>query len=351
MIIKRIEMRKRLFIVIGLLSWTICKGQNQTDFQNSERISVPLGFECFNQPHIYIKYKQPINGYTVKVMWLQDSEVGNALFCLEKQGIQYYYFAEKWTDKILYDKGNTYPNNTVIELDYTAKLESEEYLSDDSPFFFSDIDFDGEDEFVINRYKSGSRDSNAYDVYDVSPYGYFIQKTEAPFTELENGQCEFDSKNKTITVFGSNGWNNEYNVVICGFPAMDSMFICVFRIEYILSSEPRFINQVVLCVAYPRRSEDFRHVTGTCCLGIPAFKHTGHDDMTVVPGNQMWKNRICILVPFAKTFIIRCGPKDIALNTLPAHRMVFEQGVQQIGRKPKDTILQYVNFNGHFLYD
>ena len=37
-------------------------------------------------------------------MWLQNGEVGNALFCLEKQEVQYYYFAEKWTDKILYDK-------------------------------------------------------------------------------------------------------------------------------------------------------------------------------------------------------------------------------------------------------
>ena len=78
-------MKKTLFIVIGLLSWTVCKGQNQPDL---ERISVPLGFACFNQPHIYIKYKQPINGYTVKVMWLQDGEVGNALFCLEKMCIR-----------------------------------------------------------------------------------------------------------------------------------------------------------------------------------------------------------------------------------------------------------------------
>ena len=35
--------------------------------------------------------------------------------------------------------------------------------------------------------------------------------TEAPFTELENGQCEFDSENKTITVYGSNGWSNIIN--------------------------------------------------------------------------------------------------------------------------------------------
>ena len=132
-------MRRLLFIIIGLLSLAACK---------TDKTSVPQEFECFNQPHIYIKYKQPINGYTVKVMWLQYGEVGNALFCLEKQGVQYYYFAEKWTDKILYDKGNTYPHNTVIELDYTAKLKSEEYLSDDSPFFFSDVDFDGEEEFI-----------------------------------------------------------------------------------------------------------------------------------------------------------------------------------------------------------
>ena len=107
-------MRRLLFIIIGLLSLAACK---------TDKTSVPQEFECFNQPHIYIKYKQPINGYTVKVMWLQYGEVGNALFCLEKQGVQYYYFAEKWTDKILYDKGNTYPHNTVIELDYMAKLK------------------------------------------------------------------------------------------------------------------------------------------------------------------------------------------------------------------------------------
>lgn len=67
-------MRKTLFIVIGLLSWTVCKGQNQTDIQNSEEMligqSVPKGFDCFNSKRVFIQYKQPVNGYTVKVMWL-----------------------------------------------------------------------------------------------------------------------------------------------------------------------------------------------------------------------------------------------------------------------------------------
>jgi len=55
------------------------------------------------------------------------------------------------------------------------------------------------------------------------------------------------------------------------------------------------------------------------------------------------------LIPFAQIFIIGSSPKDIALNILLARCMVFEQDIQQFGRKPKDTIFQYVNFNGHFI--
>ena len=52
-------MRRLLFIIIGLLSLAACK---------TDKTSVPQDFECFNQPRVFIKYKQPINGYTVKVM-------------------------------------------------------------------------------------------------------------------------------------------------------------------------------------------------------------------------------------------------------------------------------------------
>ena len=45
-------MSKLPFIIIGLLSLAACK---------TDKTSVPQDFECFNQPHIYIKYKQPIN--------------------------------------------------------------------------------------------------------------------------------------------------------------------------------------------------------------------------------------------------------------------------------------------------
>ena len=53
-------------------------------------------------------------------MWLQNGEVGNALFCFrETRSTILLLCGKNRTDKILYDKGNIYPNNTVIELDYT----------------------------------------------------------------------------------------------------------------------------------------------------------------------------------------------------------------------------------------
>ena len=64
-------MRRLLFIIIGLLSLAACK---------TDKTPVPQDFECFNQPRVFIKYKQPINGYTVKAMWLpyvaQDGTTG-----------------------------------------------------------------------------------------------------------------------------------------------------------------------------------------------------------------------------------------------------------------------------------
>ena len=47
--------------------------------------------------------------------------------------------------------------------------------------------FYGYEEFKA-RFGLEKRDNG--DVYN-RQYGYFIQKTEAPFIELENGQCKF----------------------------------------------------------------------------------------------------------------------------------------------------------------
>lgn len=62
-----------LFTTIVLFSLVACMEQKHTDIQKMKEISIekaPKGFGCFNSPRVFIKYKQPVNGYTVKAMWL-----------------------------------------------------------------------------------------------------------------------------------------------------------------------------------------------------------------------------------------------------------------------------------------
>lgn len=66
--------------------------------------------------------------------------------------------------------------------------------------------------------------------------------------------------------------------------------------------------------------------------------------MTFIPGNKVWENGGVVLVSFAELFVIGSRPKDVATTTLFARRMVFEQGIQQFGRKPEEAFLQYINF-------
>ena len=50
----------------------ITKG-NQLDItlnMDSVMDIAPKGFACFNWPRVFIKYRQKVNGYSVKVMWL-----------------------------------------------------------------------------------------------------------------------------------------------------------------------------------------------------------------------------------------------------------------------------------------
>lgn len=145
--------------------------------------------ECF-KPRVFIKYKQPVNGYAVTVMCLpynytydkeMDTEIwGNALICFEKDDSRFYVFNDSFSDSILYYANEIEPiNNMKLELDYLPK-SANEYLSHNSPFFFSDVDFDGEEELIINNWRCGIRYCNTYDVYKITINGT-EQLTEAPF--------------------------------------------------------------------------------------------------------------------------------------------------------------------------
>ena len=137
-----------------------------------------------------IIYKQPINGYKVKVAWQQDKEFGEKAYFYFNDTLR--FTVEGWADARL--KELQY--DTLI--DYIPKRADEVYLSEKSPFFYSDVDFDGEDEFIVNLYEYGTYGSNLYAVYERD----FELRTDEPFIYLQNEQCVFDSINKTITIAG-----------------------------------------------------------------------------------------------------------------------------------------------------
>ena len=170
-------------------------------------------FESFNQPRIFIKYKQPVNGYDVTVMCLpynytydkeRNTEIwGNALLYFEKEDSRFYIYNESFSDSVLYYVNEQeVRDNMILELDYLPK-STKGYLSHNSPFFFSDVDFDGEEELIINNWKWGIRHCNTYDVYKITN-NEVKQLTEAPFInptgKISNYNSEFDSVNKTITI-------------------------------------------------------------------------------------------------------------------------------------------------------
>ena len=139
---------------------------------------------------IFITYKQPVNGYKVKVGCISDGTDWNTASFYINDTLR--FTVEGWADARLYEL----KHDTVI--DYITKRADEVYLSEKSPFFFSDVDFDGEDEFVVNLYKYGTYGSNLYAIYEPD----FTLRKDEPFIYLQNEQCVFDSINRTITIAG-----------------------------------------------------------------------------------------------------------------------------------------------------
>lgn len=116
----------------------------------------------------------------------------------------------------------------------------------------------------------------------------------------------------------------------------------VLMVEHIAPAEPGLVDEVVLCIAYPCRGEDFRHALNPALLGIPGFEDAGHDDVAVPAGDALRLYRVKIPVAFAQMGIIVRGPEDVLLPGAGACRMVDKQCAQQLRGELPDEILGYV---------
>lgn len=179
---------------------------DKVTLQKKQEAYIAQEFKDLNRPRIYIKYKQPVNGYTVRVLWMpytdeseETSETGNALLYFESESNHFYIQTRSYRDTAVYSHTKL-KDVDILFWDYTPKKKGE-ILSQYSPFFFSDVDFDGVDELLINDFYVGP---NSYEVYKVHPYYAEIVK-EKPFDNLQGGITQFDIKNKTITKHYADG--------------------------------------------------------------------------------------------------------------------------------------------------
>lgn len=142
--------------------------------------------------YVFITYRQPLNGYRVKVRVRKNNK--SDFFLNDKMR----FTIEGWGDARLFGQYDEMVITRDTVLDYVPKKSDEPYLSDRSPFYFSDIDFDGEEEFIVNLYKYGTYGSNLYAVFERG----FKMRKDAPFIYLQNEQTVFDAANKTIDIAG-----------------------------------------------------------------------------------------------------------------------------------------------------
>ena len=74
----------------------------------------------------------------------------------------------------------------------------------DQIVFFADIDFDGQDEFLVNTYRAGAQWANTYVAYNLSG-----DKAEMivypPFERFEDYRVEFDVKHRTVKSYYGTG--------------------------------------------------------------------------------------------------------------------------------------------------
>lgn len=165
-------------------------------------------------PRVFISYNQPVNDYQITVTWFPwggDGEVGHGILKFTHiSERQYFYvfnshFSDVYLDSLVRNHSYTFKDGEHFTLDYITP-EKDEFIGHNTPFQFLDVDFDGEEELLINNWDCGQRSRNQYEVYKVKPF-HAERLARKPFDNLEDGD-EFDFKNKTITQFWSSGWNS-----------------------------------------------------------------------------------------------------------------------------------------------
>lgn len=202
-------MKKIVFTVCAIIALLACNQQKHS--------VVPQGFEwvnCSKDDEIctYIKYKQPVNNYTVSAICWTDTLYGeyNSHGVIHFQNDEQEFIVENplFPAYNLFQEKQSLKNGTLVETDYIPFKATKDTLnntffdSSESPFFFFDIDFDGEKELIVTLFGGmGHHGHNAYKAYKIPTINdrtILSAMQGEPFNNL-NDYTEIDTIQKTIT--------------------------------------------------------------------------------------------------------------------------------------------------------
>ena len=170
--------------------------------------------------YMFLPYND--DGYHVKgiLHHLQlTHESCEAILSFSRQGVEftivhpYFKITPQQLDKIISEFGRTQHNFFTINrkelgfyLDYTIDKTDTTFLKKSVPFFFKDVDFDGEEELVLRFPNQGQRLINLYQVWDCG------LKHNEPYNDFDDVTI-FDANKKEITIRyygGVSTWTRKY---------------------------------------------------------------------------------------------------------------------------------------------
>lgn len=185
---------------------------------NAEKKQINANEQPMGQNQVYVKlvYDKPIEGYEVTADWqpfeAKDCETGyitinfrNVSTGKEFQYVNREKFSSYHTDLMTSAEGfDGYKDGDVYHIEYVTKPNPFEESPIDYylPFQFYDVDFDGENELLINDYYQGQQGNN-YEVFEIADSG-LVAKKHAPFNSVDN-MMTFDSQSRIITFYTHSG--------------------------------------------------------------------------------------------------------------------------------------------------
>lgn len=165
---------------------------------------------------IHLHYRQKIQGFRIDVDFKQaydDLNYGRAILYFSKPGYSFKVYCDAYSDEQLISDDSPYVKSQKsinlakikpganINLNY-KRPKANEFLSDSSPFYFKDMDYDGEEELVVNNLQMGARGYNTYDVFKVFHVEKPMRLKGLPFTDdlykITNYNVEYEPESQSV---------------------------------------------------------------------------------------------------------------------------------------------------------